>query len=93
MDFLKEYYVCMLLLAVLSFLVPKEEYKAYMQFFISVFVVVLLLKPVLHLFLADRPDVIYDFFETYNVQLERYEIDLTEEGNVFEYFISEGEGE
>ena len=47
LDFLKNYYVFMLVLMVLSYLVPKEEYKVYIQFFIGIFVIVLLLEPIL----------------------------------------------
>ena len=47
LEFLKHYYVFMLILMVVSFLLPKEGYKDYIQFFISIFVVVLFLKPVL----------------------------------------------
>ena len=46
LEFLTKFYIFMLILMVFSYLVPKEEYKKYMQFFVGVFVVVLLLKPV-----------------------------------------------
>ena len=93
LDFLKNYYVFMLILMVVSFLVPKEEYKAYIQFFISIFVIVLLLKPVLELFTTDNPSLIYDVFGDFNTQFEQYEVDLSEEETIFEHFIFEGEGE
>ena len=93
LDFLKNYYVFMLLLMVVSFLVPKEEYKAYIQFFISIFVIVLLLKPVLEIFTTDNPSLIYDVFGDFNTQLEQFEINLSEEETIFEHFIFEGEGE
>jgi len=93
LDFLKNYYVFMLILMVVSFLVPKEEYKAYIQFFISIFVIVLLLKPVLELFTMDNPSLIYDVFGDFNTQFEQFEVDLSEEETIFEHFIFEGEGE
>ena len=37
LEFLKNYYVFMLVLMVFSYLVPKEDYKIYIQFFISIF--------------------------------------------------------
>lgn len=84
LEFLKNYYVFMLILMVLSYLVPKEEYKVYIQFFIGVFVIVLLLKPVLELLTLEEPALIYEVFEKINKKVE--------EGS-FEYFIFEGEGE
>ena len=93
LEFLKNYYVFMLILMVFSYLVPKEEYKAYLQFFIGIFMVVLFLKPILEFFTTDNPDLVYEVFENFNLQLEQYEVDMTEEENIFEYFFLEGEGE
>ena len=39
LEFLKKFYIFMLILMVFSYLVPKEEYKKYIQFFIGIFVV------------------------------------------------------
>ena len=89
LEFLKNYYVFMLILMVFSFLVHKEEYKAYMQFFIGIFMVVLFLKPVLEFFSTDNPDFVYEIFENFDLQLEQYEVDMTEEENLFEYFFLE----
>ena len=93
LEFLKNYYVFMLILMVFSYLVPKEEYKAYMQFFIGIFMVVLFLKPVLEFFSTDNPDSVYEVFEKFDLQLEQYEVDMTEEENLFEYFFLEGKKE
>ena len=93
LEFLKHYYVFMLILMVASFLLPKEEYKAYIQFFIRIFVIVLFLKPVLELFTREEPAFVYQIFEEFNVQMEQYEVDMTGEENIFEYFFFEREGE
>lgn len=84
LEFLKDYYVFMLMLMVLSYLVPKEEYKVYIQFFIGIFVIVLLIKPVLELLTLEEPTFIYEVFEKINEKVE--------EGS-FEHFFFEGEGE
>ena len=81
----------MLVLMVFSFLVPKEEYKSYIQFFVGIFLIVLLLKPVLELFTIEEPTMIYEVFEELNMQIEN--IDLEEGGNIYEHFFFEGEGE
>ena len=93
LDFLKNYYIFMLILMVFSYLVPKDAYKAYIQFFISVFVVVLFLKPVLEFFTMENPLLVYNVFEDFNVQLEQYEMDMTGGETIFEHFFLEGEGE
>lgn len=93
LEFLKNYYIFMLILLVLSYLVPKEEYKKYLQFFIGIFVVVLFLKPVLELFTMDNPMRIYEVFEPFNRQMEELDLELKEGENLYEHFFLEGEGE
>ena len=91
--FLKNYYVFMLILLVLSYLVPKEAYKKYLQFFIGVFIAVLFLKPVLEFFTMDNPMRIYEVFEPFNRQMEELDLELKEGENLYEHFFLEGEGE
>ena len=93
LDFLKKFYIFMLILMVLTYLVPKEEYKKYIQFFIGLFVVVLLLKPVLEFFTVDNPTRIYEMFESFNEQMNELEFELEEGENIYEYFFLEGERE
>lgn len=83
----------MLILMVFSYLVPKEEYKKYIQFFVGVFVVVLLLEPVLELLYMNNPERIFEVFESFNEQIEEIEVDLEEGENIYEYFFFKGEGE
>ena len=83
----------MLVLLVFSYLVPKDEYKKYMQFFIGIFVVVLFLKPVLELFTMDNPTRIYEMFEGFNLQMEQLDMEFEEGETIYEYFFLEGEGE
>lgn len=98
LEFLKNYYVFMIILMIFSYLVPKESYKKYIQFFIGVFVVVLFLKPILELFTIDNPNQIYEMFEPFNqrvesLELEGLELEKQEGETIFEYFFFEGEGE
>ena len=92
LEYLKTYYVFMLILMVFSYLVPREEYRKYIQFFVGVFVVVLMLKPILELFSADAPTRIQELFDSFNVQMNRMEWDGKEE-NIYEYFFLEGKRE
>ena len=78
--FLKEYYVFLLILMVLSYLVPKEEYKVYIQFFVGVFMIVFLLEPILTLLTMDQPTLIYEVFEKINEGIS--EVDF--ESGIFE---------
>ena len=66
LEFLKNYYVFMLILLVISYLVPKEFYKKYMQFYIGIFALVLFLKPVLEFFTMNNPSGIYEMFSKFN---------------------------
>ena len=84
LDYLKNYYVFMLILMVMSYLVPKEEYKVYIQFFIGIFMIVLLLEPVLELLTMKEPALIYEVFDELNKKIEEVS---------FEHFFFEGEGE
>lgn len=98
LEFLKNYYVFMIILMIFSYLVPKESYKKYIQFFIGIFVVVLFLKPILELFTIDNPNQIYEMFEPFNqrvesLELEGLELEKQEGETIFEYFFFEGEGE
>lgn len=93
LDFLKNYYVFMLILMIFSYLVPKVEYKKYIQFFIGIFIVVVLLKPLLEFFTIDNPTQIYEVFEPLNQKIEQLEFEQKEGGNIYEHFFFEGEGE
>ena len=96
LEFLKNYYVFMLILTLFTYLGPQESYKKYMQFFIGIFIVVLFLKPVLEFAVSDKKVNVQTFFESFNQQMEAIEQEKTEleEGeSIFEYFFFEGEGE
>ena len=90
LEILKNYYVFMLVLLVISYLVPKEDYKIYIQFFISVFFVVVLLKPVLTFFTMEDYSEVYLMFETFRNQVEQLDLKVEEGVDVFEYFFSKG---
>ena len=92
LEFLKKFYVFMLILTVFSYLLPKAEYKKYLQFFIGIFVVVLLLKPVLEFFTMDNPQRIYEVFDSFDMQMKEIGVEV-EEGNIYEYFFDKREGE
>ena len=49
LNFVKQYFIFMLLLFVFSYLVPKENYRRYFNFFISVMMVAALLFPLLQI--------------------------------------------
>ena len=70
LEYLKNYYIFMLILMVVSFLVPKDEYKVYIQFFVGIFMVVLFLEPILELFTAQDASYFYQIFEELNQKIE-----------------------
>ena len=93
LEFLKKFYIFMLILMVFSYLVPKEEYKKYIQFFIGIFVVVLLFKPILEFFTIDNPQRIYELFSSFNNQITELNMEWEGGENIYEYFFFKGEGE
>lgn len=94
---IKELYVFALLLLVFSYLVPKEEYKSYIQFFIGIFLLVVVLKPVLKLVMTSDAAAIYEVFDGFNERMDDLEgvNQWKEEGaeDIYELFIFKGEGE
>ena len=78
LEYLKNYYIFMLILMVLSFLVPKEEYKVYIQFFIGIFMLVLLLEPVLEVLTMEDPSAIYQIFESINEKIQEVSREFSE---------------
>lgn len=93
LEFLKNYYVFMLVLLLFSYLVPKEEYKRYIQFFVGIFVVVLFLKPILEFSAVDVSELLNEVFVPFNQRVEELNLEIEEGETIFEYFFLEGEGE
>ncbi len=93
LEFLKNYYIFMLVLLIFSYLVPKEEYKTYIQFFISIFMIVLLLKPILTFFATEDFTDIYRWGRDLENRIDNLDMQMQEGENLFEYFFFEGKGE
>jgi len=91
LEFLKNYYVFMLVLMAFSYLVPKEEYKIYIQFFISVFIIVLLLQPLMEILTTDTTQRFYDMFEELRLQIENLDVEMEEGEDIYEHFFFKGE--
>ena len=83
----------MLLLMVISYLLPKEEYKKYIQFFISIFLVVLFLRPVLEFLFLEDVSQIQSVFEVFHQKLGQIEFESGEGSGIYEYFFLEENGE
>ena len=93
LEFIKNYYVFMLILMIFSYLVPKEDYKNYIQFFISIFMIVLLLKPILTFFSVKNVSVLEETFSMFNEKVNKLDFQMGEQEDIFEYFFLEREGE
>ena len=91
LEFLKNYYVLMLVLIVFSYLVPKEEYKIYIQFFVSVFIIVLLLNPVMEFFSINDTESFYEIFQQFYQQIDGLDLKVEKGEDIFEHFFSKGE--
>lgn len=92
LEFLMKIYIFMLILTIFSYLVPKDEYKKYIQFFIGIFVVVLLLKPILEIVNMNNPTRIYEVFDSFNVKMQEFNVEFEKGETIYEYFFLEGEG-
>lgn len=49
LEFVKNYFILMLILFLFTYLAPKEKYRKYFNFFISVLMVAVLMRPLLAL--------------------------------------------
>lgn len=88
LEMVKSYFLMMLLLVLFSYMMPKESYKKYVQFFIGVMMAVFLLKPVVSWMGANNKEVVYKNYEELTKQLA--EIEYNEEGaDIFEIFFDE----
>lgn len=93
LDFIRNYYVFVLILMIFSYLVPKEDYKRYIQFFIGIFMIVLLLKPMLEILMLQDSSVLEETFSMFNEQMKDLDFQIGEQEDIFEHFFLEGEGE
>ena len=92
LELVKNYFILALLLMVLSYLAPKEEYKRYFQYFIGIWLCVLLLRPVIALF-ADGEELAYYNMEELQEQLMDID-EWQEEGvDIFEIFRMDSEAQ
>ena len=88
--FVKNYFTLVLLLLVFSYLVPKDGYKKYFQFFIGVLIAAALLKPVLSWMDLEETGIVYEHLNEVSRRLE--EIEYEEKGeDLFEIFFVEND--
>ena len=78
---------------IFSYLVPKDDYKRYIQFFISIFMIVLLLKPILEVLTSNDSSVLEKTFSMFNGKINELDFQTGEQEDIFEYFFLETEGE
>lgn len=88
----KSYFILMLLLLVLSYLAPKDSYKKYFQFFIGVWMCVLLIRPVVQ-WLDKGEKIVFSNKEAIEERLEDVEQWQGDGVDIFELFILDRETE
>ena len=84
LEILKSYFALALVLLVFSYLMPKEDYRKYMQFFVGIFLTVIILRPVADWILDEDTPMIH--LEELQQQLEEIEYDIGEEENMYEIY-------
>lgn len=86
--FVKEYFVFMLVLFLISYLVPRESYRKYFHFFIGALMVAVLMEPVLSFFNRDARGEFHRQLEEIEKNLS--EIEYEEKGeDIFEQFLKD----
>ena len=92
-SFIKNFFVLMLLLSVVSYLVPKESYRRYIQFFIGIFMAVILLKPAVEWMFSGDTGVVYENLDSVTKQLEQIEFKEENGEDIFGIFDMDSETE
>lgn len=84
--FVKNYFVLLLIVYVLSYLTPKEEYRKYFQFLVAVLVVAVLSQPLLVYFGGVTKEEAKQQLQEILTQMER--MDYQEKGeSIFEQYL------
>lgn len=86
LSFMKNFLVLTLILFVFSYLVPKESYQKYVQFFIGIFMAVILLMPVAEWIFQGNGDFVYQSFDKMTEQLNEIEWNEENGEDIFEIF-------
>jgi hypothetical protein len=88
LDFAKNYACIMLVLFLFSYLAPREDYRKYFHFFISVLMAAVLLRPVLSLFGEAAEGSLHE--ELAQLEEALSDIEYQEKGeNLIEQFLRE----
>lgn len=89
---IKGYFVFAIILLVFSYLVPKQSYRKYFQFFISVLMVVILFQPVFSWMQKEDTQFVYENLEKITKRLDEIEFEGEQE-DIFEIFFLENYSE
>lgn len=84
-EFVKNYFIFLLVLYLFSYLAPKENYRKYFRFFVSALMIAVLMKPVLGFLQKDAKDAAKAQLDTIGSRLEEHKYEEKGE-DVFEWF-------
>ena len=88
LDFVKNYFLLMLILFLLSYLAPKEEYRKYFDYFISILVIAILIQPLGVFVSKGAQNQVKEELEKIREDMDK--IEYCEKGeNIFEQFLGE----
>ncbi|MDD6444762.1 MAG: stage III sporulation protein AF [Lachnospiraceae bacterium] len=89
LQFVKSYFIFMLILFLFSYLAPKESCRKYFHFFIGVLMTAVLLQPLLQLFRQDTGKQFRQ--ELSEIEEEISDMEYYEKGeNIYEQFLTDG---
>lgn len=92
-SFIKNFFILMLILFVFTYLVPKDGYQKYFQFFIGIFMAVILLSPVVKWMIRDDSQTVYRNLEQITDRLDEIEFNEENEEDIFEIFYMDNDTE
>lgn len=86
LNFVRDYFVFLLVLFLFSYLTPREDYRKYFQFFIGALMVAILMRPVFSFFAGDGEARVRTEIESIFRDIENLEYSGEGE-DIFEWFL------
>ena len=88
LEFVKSYFIFMLVLFLFSYLAPKESFRKYFQFFIGVLMIAVLMRPLLQFFMQDTEKQFRNQLSEMEAQIS--DMEYYEKGeNIYEQFLTD----
>ncbi len=84
--FVRQFFILSLILILVSYLVPRDGYRRYLQFFAGVFMAVIILQPVAAFLTGDSLSVLYEDFAELEERMADLEYEAEHGKTIYELF-------